>query len=47
MIGIPHVVAVRREHRLADRASHVFTKSFYNALLLNKSVQTAFDIAVR
>jgi hypothetical protein len=41
------VVAVRREHRLADKASHIFTKSFYNALLLSKSVQTAFDIAVR
>jgi hypothetical protein len=46
-IGIPHVVAVRTDHRLADKASHIFTQSFYNALLCGKSVQTAFDVAVR
>ena len=47
ILGIPHVIAVRREHRLADKTSLIFTKSFYNALLLGKSVQTAYDIAVR
>ena len=43
--GVPHVVAVRREAQLQDKAACAFADAFYFALFKGKSVQQAFDIA--
>jgi hypothetical protein len=43
--GVPHVVAVRREAQLQDKAACAFADQFYFALFKGKTVQQAFDIA--
>ena len=43
--GVPHVVAVRREAQLQDKAACAFADQFYFALFKGRTVQSAFDIA--
>ena len=43
--GVKHVVAVRWDRQVSDRASYRFAESFYLALLVGKTVRNAFDIA--
>ena len=43
--GVPHVVAVRREAQLQDKAACAFADQFYYAAFRGKTVQQAFDIA--
>ena len=43
--GVPHVVAVRREAQLQDKAACAFADQFYFALFKGKTVQQAFNIA--
>jgi hypothetical protein len=45
--GVRHVIAVRREARVQDRAACVFAESFYYALLRARTVREAFDVAVQ
>ena len=42
--GVPHVVAVRREAQLQDRAACMFAEAFYYALFKGRTVRQAFDI---
>ena len=42
---VPHVVCVRREAQLQDKAACAFADQFYFALFRGKTVQSAFDIA--
>ena len=43
--GVPHVVCVRREAQLQDKAACAFADALYFALFKGKTVQQAFDIA--
>jgi serine/threonine protein kinase len=45
--GVPHVIAVRREARVQDRAACVFAEAFYYALLRSRTVRAAFDVGVQ
>ena len=40
--GVPHVVAVRREAQLQDRAACMFAEAFYYALFKGRTVRQAF-----
>jgi len=40
--GVPHVVAVRREAKVADLVAHEFSIEFHKHLFLGESVQEAF-----
>ena len=42
--GVPHVIAVKTEAAVCDRASQIFMKHFYLALLVGKTVRASFDI---
>ncbi|MCP4348145.1 MAG: tetratricopeptide repeat protein [Desulfobacterales bacterium] len=42
--GVKHVIAVKLETPVYDRAARVFAGQFYHALLRGKTVQEAFDI---
>lgn len=42
--GVPHVIAVKTEAAVCDRASQVFMNHFYLALLVGKTVRASFDI---
>lgn len=42
--GVPHVIAVKTEAAVCDRASQVFMNHFYLALLVGKTVRQSFDI---
>ena len=43
--GVPHVVAVRWDARVSDKMCRLFTRSFYLALLVGRTIQQSFDIA--
>lgn len=43
--GVPHVVAVKTDDEVLDKASLEFAKQFYTALLSGKSVSQAFEVA--
>ena len=45
--GVPHVIAVRLQTRVSDDAAHAFTRAFYLALAVGKSIREAFDIGVQ
>lgn len=42
--GVPHVVCVKLDARLLDQAANEFTRAFYLALAVGKTVKDAFDI---
>ena len=42
--GVPHVVAVRREAQLQDKAACVFAGAFYHALFRGRTVAASFEI---
>ena len=42
--GVPHVVCVKLDARLLDTAANVFTRAFYIALVIGKTVRQAFQI---
>ena len=42
--GVPHVVAVRRQEQLQDKAACLFAEQFYHALFMGRSVKQAFTI---
>lgn len=44
-VGVPHVIAVRRNVRVSDPAAHSFTRAFYLALAVGETVRDAYDIA--
>jgi len=44
-VGVPHVVAVRSSALLLDSAARAFTRHFYLALCVGKSVEAAFESA--
>ena len=41
--GVPHVVAVRRDAQLQDKAACVFAGALYHALFRGRSVANAFE----
>lgn len=43
--GVPHVIAVRQDAKVADRSSQIFMKHLYLALLRRHTVAEAFSIA--
>lgn len=43
-VGVPHVIAVAANTQLADVAARVFTRHFYLALAVGKTVKESFDI---
>ena len=43
--GVAHVVAVRREAQLQDKAACAFADQFYSALFRGRTVRQSFDIA--
>jgi len=45
--GVPHVVCVRVNDRILDKAAQAFTRAFYLSLTVGDSVVTAFNIARR
>lgn len=45
LAGVPHVIAVRMDEAVCDKASQVFMKHFYLAILVGRTVRAAFDIA--
>ena len=45
--GVPHVIAVRLTTRVSDNAAHAFTRAFYLALAVGKTIREAFDIGVQ
>lgn len=46
--GVPHVIAVRRDARVQDRAACLFAEAFYYALLrANRTVRQAFEVGVQ
>ena len=45
--GVPCVVAVRREEQLLDGAAIEFTKQFYAAIAMGKTVREAYAIGVK
>ena len=42
--GVPHVVAVKREAQLQDKAACMFAEAFYHALFKGRTVKAAFEI---
>jgi len=42
--GVPHVIAVKTDAAVCDRASQIFMKHFYLALLVGHTVRASFDI---
>ena len=40
-VGVPHVIAVRRNSRVSDPAAHAFTRAFYLALAVGEKVRAA------
>lgn len=45
-VGVEHVVCVRRDERVMDKASMTFARSFYHALFTGRrNVRAAFHIA--
>uniref|UniRef100_A0A7S2DM31 AAA+ ATPase domain-containing protein n=1 Tax=Haptolina brevifila TaxID=156173 RepID=A0A7S2DM31_9EUKA len=42
--GVPHVIAVRLSQRLSDVAAAAFTKAFYLALAVGRSIRVAYEI---
>lgn len=42
--GVPHVVACRWDSKVSDHDSLVFSRNFYLALLVGKTLKAAFDI---
>lgn len=42
--GCPHVIAVRTESQVPDACARTFTHHFYLALLVGKTVKSAFEI---
>ncbi|KAL1528637.1 hypothetical protein AB1Y20_009975, partial [Prymnesium parvum] len=42
--GVPHVIAVRREAQLQDKAACVFAGALYHALFKGRTVAAAFEI---
>ena len=45
--GVPHVIAVRLTTRVSDDAAHAFTRAFYLALAVGKTIRDCFDIGVQ
>ena len=43
--GVPHVIAVKTDAAVCDKASQIFMNHFYLALLVGKTVRASFDIA--
>ena len=44
-VGVPHVVAVETDSQVTDVAARSFTRAFYLALAMGKTVKGSFDIA--
>eukprot|EP00494_Astrolonche_serrata_P027131 UN27394 len=45
--GVPHVIAVNNPYEVKDSLATKFARSFYESLLMNRTVKESFDRAVQ